>query len=133
MSTRSLSGIANKNDTIRYVYCHYDGYVVGGVGELLLYYFNTVEQVNDLLSGGDLRSIGSDGRASPFSERPLHQRLLGGDSDEYFKTVPNDEYRVGLSDSEYIYLFEPETKTWIYKEYAEMEGHEVTNWKLLAV
>jgi hypothetical protein len=35
MSTSSYIGKQNKDGSINYVYCHNDGYINGGVGEML--------------------------------------------------------------------------------------------------
>ena len=124
MSTRSLIGIANANDTITYIYCHYDGYVKDGVGEALLNNFTNKRAVNKLLSGGAARTIDAEGLVSYFD-------------DEGSGTIPNEEYALGEASSEYVYLFEPETKTWIYKNYTynvKDGGMGVkSDWKLLVV
>ena len=36
MSTRSNIGIINEDGSVRVVYCHFDGYLTGGVGEQLV-------------------------------------------------------------------------------------------------
>ena len=122
MSTRALIGIANKDNTIHYIYSHFDGYVKGGVGEILLNKFTTKQAVIKLLAGGSARSIDSAGTVSYFD-------------DEGSDTVLNDEYTLGKAGSEYVYLFEPETKTWIYKHYENSTETEqkVSDWKLLSV
>ena len=108
MSTPSLIGIANADDTITYIYCHFDGYVKGGIGESLLKNFNTLDTVNALLQGGDVS---------------YHTR-------NKCNTIPNDDYKIGVSGSEFLYLFEPETATWIYKE--TLDSGMESDWKLLS-
>jgi len=128
MSTRSLIGIANKDNTIDYTYCHFDGYVENGVGESLLRNFTTKKSVVKLIKGGEARSIDFDGSVSYYP-----------DTQPY--SIVNDEYVVGLSGSEYIYLYVPELKTWIYKEVDRPEQNDnsldylfkESDWKLLVV
>ena len=57
MSTRSLIGIKNKDGSVTGIYCHNDGYVVGGVGETLHKYYNNEDRVRELINLGDLSSV----------------------------------------------------------------------------
>ena len=58
MSTRSLIGISANGWEVEYIYCHWDGYVHGGVGEELLTHFDTTSKVEKLISMGDCSEIG---------------------------------------------------------------------------
>ena len=58
MSTRSRIALKNDDGTIRSVYCHFDGYPEGGVGEKLKKYYTTKEKINKLLDLGDLSTLG---------------------------------------------------------------------------
>ena len=58
MATRSLIGMESKDDKIQYIYCHWDGYVVEGVGQCLLEYFKDRSKVQDLLALGEISSLG---------------------------------------------------------------------------
>lgn len=42
------------------IYCHFDGYVNGGVGEALKTSFNTYDKALNLILGGDCSGINSD-------------------------------------------------------------------------
>lgn len=57
MATRSLIGILDKTDnTVRYIYCHWDGYTAY-MGKMLLTHYNDPEKINNLLDFGDMSSI----------------------------------------------------------------------------
>lgn len=58
MATRSLIGMESKDGMIQYIYCHWDGYVVEGVGQCLLECFKDRSKVQDLLALGDISSLG---------------------------------------------------------------------------
>ena len=55
MSTRSLIGHKNKDGSIIYVYCHYDGYI-DGVG-LDLKQYSDSEEVLEMISHGDRSQV----------------------------------------------------------------------------
>lgn len=58
MATRSFIGKINKDDTITAIYCHFDGYPAH-TGKVLIDNYITESQVDSLLAGGDMSSIGS--------------------------------------------------------------------------
>lgn len=58
MATRSLIGMELDDGKIQYIYCHWDGYVVGGVGQCLFECFKDRSKVYNLLALGDISSIG---------------------------------------------------------------------------
>jgi hypothetical protein len=73
MSTRSLIGRQKADGTVEYVYCHYDGYVTG-VGAMLLAHWTDPASVEELLSLGDLSSLGSTiGEKHPFDRWALSE------------------------------------------------------------
>lgn len=57
MSTRSRIGMIMEDGTVHSVYCHYDGYLAYN-GEILNKYYNTPEKVKELISLGDISSLG---------------------------------------------------------------------------
>lgn len=68
MSTRSLIGYTknlNNRTKITYVYCHFDGYP-SGVGQTLVENYNTEEKIKELVSKGDLSSLGKTLESSEF-------------------------------------------------------------------
>ena len=64
MSTRSLIGIQNANNTVEYIYCHHDGYLEW-VGNKLITHYKNEETIRELLALGDLSSLGNKPISSP--------------------------------------------------------------------
>ena len=58
MATRSTIAIENADGLVFQVYCHWDGYL-SGVGKTLLDHYTTPEQVHELISHGDISSLGT--------------------------------------------------------------------------
>lgn len=60
MSTRCRIGKLNADGTVTSVYCHYDGYPTGdySVGHMLNTYHNKEEEVDKIMSLGDISSLG---------------------------------------------------------------------------
>ena len=59
MSTRSIIGIINDDNSVNSVYCHFDGYPEH-TGYFLKEFFDTTEKVNNLISNGDISSLVSN-------------------------------------------------------------------------
>ena len=59
MSTHSYIAIENKDGSINAVYCHFDGYIKGGVGETLFKHYNKRKLVKQLISHGEISSLGN--------------------------------------------------------------------------
>ena len=57
MATRSFIGILNKDDSVDYIYCHWDGYVAG-VGKVLQEHYTSEKKIDKLLALGDISSLG---------------------------------------------------------------------------
>jgi hypothetical protein len=62
MSTHCLIAIRHADGTAQSIYCHCDGYP-SHTGPVLLNHFNTYAKVVDLISGGDVSRISSEGVA----------------------------------------------------------------------
>ena len=115
MATRSHIGIKNGN-SVRYVYCHYDGYPEYN-GRLLLQNYTTVEKVNELIDGGDLSSLGKEIKTDlPHS---WAKRVEGvcvyygrdrGETGVGPKTCDIDDYND--NDVDYQYLFDTDINKW---------------------
>ena len=97
MSTRSTISVVQEDNSVKSVYCHFDGYINSGVGEWLKSYFNTFQLANEVISEGDLSSIFRDNFESYYSKR--------GDAiaSEYYSTV--ESFLSNLEKQEYNYLF----------------------------
>ncbi len=64
MSTRSLIGI-RENDSVRYIYCHHDGYL-DGVGKMLVENYNKPDKINELIDSGDHTAIYAEPNAGSY-------------------------------------------------------------------
>ena len=81
MSTRCLIAIENTDKTYDVIYCHFDGYVRGGVGEELFKNYKERRKVENLISLGNRRQL--------------------------VETAPEDELLEELKNMiEYIYIFD---------------------------
>jgi len=58
MSTRSSISLKVNEDTIRTIYCHFDGYLSHN-GKILLEHYDTYEKVEALIALGDLSVLGA--------------------------------------------------------------------------
>jgi hypothetical protein len=56
MGTHCLIAIENKDGTVQYIYCHYDGYI-SYMKPMLLNEYNTREYVEELISKGGIVSL----------------------------------------------------------------------------
>ena len=66
MATRSTIAILRDNGEVAKVYCHWDGYLENN-GELLVKHYDTADQVEALIAGGDISSLGRViGEKHPF-------------------------------------------------------------------
>ncbi len=59
MSTRSVIAVEDSaTKTVKAIYCHHDGYVLGGVGETLYEYYQDNAKIAALIELGSLSSLG---------------------------------------------------------------------------
>jgi hypothetical protein len=66
MATRSYIGKLNPDNTVSYIYCHYDGYLKHN-GELLNEHYTTEQKVDQLLELGDISFLDVEiGEAQDF-------------------------------------------------------------------
>lgn len=115
MATRSYIGLQKDDGSIEFIYCHYDGYIEGGVGEKLLHHYKTKEQIQMLLDIGNIRS--------------LHETISTQEEDAYeeISTKLKDEqeyiklFSEGLID--YCYLFKE--GNWFVSETHYIDGDNV--------
>lgn len=76
MSTRSVIALLIDNQHYKSIYCHHDGYEEKpGVGYKLRHYYNSEQQVKELIELGDLSSISQDNVDAYHRDwgRPRHQ------------------------------------------------------------
>jgi hypothetical protein len=119
MATRSAIGM-EKDGKILAIYCHWDGYLENN-GEILYKHYQTTEKIFQLLSNGDLSSLGAEiGEKHEFNSRSnenwckYYGRDRGEDGVEMRVFDTRDEFVNWYSDSEYFYLWTD--KHWIYSQ-----------------
>jgi hypothetical protein len=116
MATRSLIGKLNSDNTVNYIYCHWDGYPSHN-GKILQEHYNTPEKVDALLALGDLSSLGKEiGEKHDFDFHfckpgedwcTAYGRDRGEDNSEMATTTLED-YPSENESTEYQYLFTDE-------------------------
>lgn len=71
MGTRSLIGLLNKDKSVTYIYCHWDGYPSNN-GQLLVERYTDFQKIKQLLALGDISSLGAEvGEKHPFDTYSL--------------------------------------------------------------
>ena len=102
MSTRSYIGKQNKDGSIKYVYCHNDGCINGGVGEKLFFFYKDEKQIDQLLKLGDLSSIGKSTGSTCAYSRDRGEKLYIREAAniEEFGRVAEDNVSI-----DYVYLY----------------------------
>lgn len=103
MSTRSYIGILD-NNTVKYVYCHWDGYPEYN-GIILDKYYNNLNDAIQLVNGGDMSSLGTS----------LEKTSYYNEDKPIVETVENF-LNGNHSSIEWIYLFDTELNDWIVCE-----------------
>ena len=112
MSTHSLIGKVNKDNSITYIYCHFDGYMEHN-GRILQEHYTKESKVDDLLKLGDLSILGEEiGEKHDFNNYDLTIAKKWcsaygrdrGETDIEARTVQSANNIVGQE--EYVYLFE---------------------------
>jgi hypothetical protein len=107
MSTRSIIGVLH-NNKCKAVYCHFDGYLRGGVGQTLLLDYDAAK-ADQLVALGDISSLGAEiGEKHDFDNCPTGvTNFYGRDrgDDAAFRTYDSAVEMVRENDyAEYIYV-----------------------------
>jgi hypothetical protein len=112
MATRSFIGIRNTDDSVDYIYCHYDGYPSHN-GVILTEHYKTIDKVKALLALGDLSILGEEiGEKQDFNDRSTHNEkwclAYGRDRGEPNTGAKNDKYGEIINDKgvDYAYIFD---------------------------
>lgn len=107
MATRSLIAIPGPDDSYRAVYCHFDGYVEGGVGETLQDYWTDEDEIIDLINSGGMSTLGNDlAKCEFYKDRGEELEIITAPSFDDLKQIAK-EYG-----GEYLHLYSPEKKRW---------------------
>ena len=99
MSTRSAIIVKRKDQYAKGVYCHYDGYL-NGIGRTLLRNFDTPDKVEELVCGGDIRCIESNGNVEYFPRNDLNRGV-----DLFIEMETWNEVAQNISHNNYIYYY----------------------------
>jgi hypothetical protein len=112
MATRSYIGIRNTDDSVDYIYCHYDGYPSHN-GAILTEHYSTIDKVKALLELGDLSILAPEiGEKQDFNDRSTHNNnwclAYGRDRGEPNTKARNDKYSEVINDKgiDYAYIFD---------------------------
>jgi hypothetical protein len=112
MATRSYIGVRNSDDTVDYIYCHYDGYPSHN-GKILTEHYTSLDKVKELLVLGDLSILGPEiGEQQDFNNRETHNNnwclAYGRDRGEKGVGVKNDRFKRVVTDEgiDYAYIFD---------------------------
>jgi hypothetical protein len=135
MSTGSFIAIKT-NDSIKSIYCHYDGYLSYN-GRILFNNYNTEGKVMALIELGDIsclhESIECPENHSfeyPIPGYTVAYKRDRGDSGCEAEThccIEELNLMFRQSDCEFIYLFDCKEKKWEYKEYNQKIWHDLKN------
>jgi len=118
MATRSFIGLLNDDNTVDYIYCHWDGYPEHN-GVILMENYTDVDYIRDLLSFGDLSSLGPMISAPEGVKHSYHNKVKDvcvfygrdrGEKGTESRKTTLDEYFSKEFQGEWIefkYLFDP--------------------------
>ena len=101
MSTKSAIGYLTPNGNVRAIYCHWDGYVNGGVGETLVTEWQSAYRVAQLVESGHMSQLGIDLKSSVFYGRDRGETDV---SPEEFESMYQFSSSY-LGECEYVYLY----------------------------
>ena len=120
MATRSLIGIKNSDNSITYIYCHWDGYPSHN-GKILLNHYNNAAIVYELMDLGDLSKLEQNLYCDDNNhswENPVEGVCVAygrdrGETGTECKTVNDVKKFQRLGNSvDHLYLFDTETNKW---------------------
>ena len=115
MGTRSTIAIQNANGTVTGIYCHWDGYTAHN-GRILQDCYTTEASVRELISFGDMSSLGESIHPDPEMEHTFNRSQNGvcvyygrdrGEKNVEAKTCANWTALLEDFGQEYDYLFVP--------------------------
>lgn len=129
MATRSRIGKQLEDGTVKYIYCHYDGYPEYN-GRILKEHYITEAKIDALLELGDLSILGPEiGEKQDFDDQTKQNQdwclAYGrdrGEDDTAARIKPRDKY-INQEAVDYVYLFE--NGEWNCYEY---KGKSIPYW-----
>ena len=132
MATRSTISVHQKDNQIRSVYCHWDGYYEYN-GVILYNFYNTPDKVNKLINYGSISSLGTEiGKKHDFMKSyygcTFYHRDRNEDMDIQFLDVYSDiNPYVNLDEEEYNYMFVESKEEWLAKREYENKWHRLVD------
>jgi hypothetical protein len=113
MATRSYIGIRNSDDSVEYIYCHFDGYPSHN-GAILTQHYTSLDKVKELIALGDLSILGAEiGEKHDFNDKntSLFKNwclAYGRDRGENNISARSDKFKQVVTDDnvDYVYVFD---------------------------
>lgn len=147
MSTRCLIGVEYEDKTIRFIYCHSDGYI-DGVGKILKENYTDPDTIENILSLGNIASLGRipENKAQNVFQEAMRKWMLipsienklamekamaveheycdayGGEDEVACEVKDREAYMRTQSDAEYRYLFTGDE--WLVQKWSDNEFKE---------
>jgi len=125
MGTRSCIGIETASG-IRSIYCAFDGYLEGGVGQILVEYYSSPSAINSLLNRGDVYSLYESLNSTKFFKELKDYRLVSKDGFEAQEFASREEFFDNATfhdGAEYVYLFS--ANEWLFAKPSRPEFRSV--------
>lgn len=130
MSTNCYIGRKINDDEVEYIFCHYDGYIQGGVGQMLVEHYQTEDKVKELIALGNISYL--EEKLKPTKETHSFSTPERGITVAYHRDRGNDWKDVKPEKIYYIiyspnytkgitYLFE--NGQWYVVTYRYIRGH----------
>ena len=106
--------IERPDGTYDAIYCHYDGYVKDGVGEVLYTCYNDRDSADEIISLGNRRALYG---------RPLNDPEYLYENEPYIKLKDLDELKKALEGINFLYIWGLDDKWRVITE-SWWRGHE---------
>jgi hypothetical protein len=110
MSTRSYIGIEKEDKTVRYIYCHFDGYP-SGVGAILENQYRDIDKINSLIDFGSISTLGETIESTVAYSRDKKEPIEDNKPDICFN-ISHFERTFKGNGISYAYIYRPETNEW---------------------
>ena len=102
MGTRSAIGYKLPNGKIRAKYCHWDGYVEGGVGQTLQEHYQAAFKIGRMVELGDMSTLAAEIDDCVFYGRDKGESPRDVDAQDYDDF---DDFTTSFEGCEYFYVW----------------------------
>lgn len=109
MATRGQIGIKYKDGSITSVYSHWDNYITDGNGEILYNNYNNIAKVNNLISLGNISSLGKNIESTKFYDRDMNRK---GEEARKFRNFDDWQKWSSYGFVDYNYLYDAADGEW---------------------